>query len=366
MLRERCRGGDYMTRKTLHQFLEAISSGDATSDHAFLIRGWLREFGFESEIYASHVSAGLEKEVRQYMPGAFAAEELVIYHHTIGSANLNDLIRQRIPLMLIYHNITPPGFFEKSDPALAKQLVYGREQLQEMRPNVQLALGASPYSREELDLAGYEKTGVLPIVLHEADYDLPLDERLQETLSKKGPTLLFVGRVVPNKCQEDLVKLLYSVRHVCPQAHLVLVGGIQGQGYVRWLKYFIGRYGLADAVTLAGHVSQREMVTYYKASDVFVSMSEHEGFGKPLIESMYLHLPVMAYAAAAVPSTLGKAGILFTRKEFEPLSEMVRLLFEDNVLRRQVIATQQARVQTYLEPTVKQQFRDYLSDLALL
>lgn len=355
-----------MAKKVLHQFLEAVSRGDATSDHAFLIRGWLREFGFESDIYAAGYQDDLASEVRQYTPAEFSSEELVIYHHTIGSANLNYLIEQRTPLLLIYHNITPPDFFKKADPALARQLALGREQLQALRPSVRLALGASPYSQEELDVSGFENTGVLPIVLNEADYAVPVDKRLQERLQNDDPTLLFVGRVAPNKCQEDLVKLLFFVRQEFPRTRLILVGGLQAQGYVRWLRYFTGRYGLAGAVTLTGHVSQQEMVTYYKSADLFVSMSEHEGFGKPLIESMYFNLPVLAYSAAAVPSTMGDAGILFTRKDFEPLSDMLGILYRDQALRQRVIDTQTRRVQTFLEPNVKQQFRDYLLQLGLL
>lgn len=355
-----------MAKKVLHQFLEAVSKGDATSDHAFLIRGWLREFGFESEIYAAGFQDDLAQEVRQYTPGEFSGEELLIYHHTIGSANLNYLIDQQTPLLLIYHNITPPDFFVRADPALARQLTLGREQLQDLRPSVRLALGASPYSQEELEMAGFDNTGVLPIVLNESDYDVPIDEHLHEQLQNDDPTLLFVGRVAPNKCQEDLVKLLFFVRQIYPRTRLILVGGLQAQGYVRWLRYFTGRYGLAGAVTLTGHVSQQEMVTYYKSADLFVSMSEHEGFGKPLIESMYFGLPVLAYSAAAVPSTMGDAGILFTRKDFEPLSDMASILYRNLVIRQRVIDTQTKRVQTFLEPNVKQQFRDYLVQLDLL
>jgi glycosyltransferase involved in cell wall biosynthesis len=185
-------------------------------------------------------------------------------------------------------------------------------------------------------------------------------------MSGRDPTILFVGRVVPNKCQEDLVKLLYHLRLHQSNAHLVLVGDLREQGYVRWLEHFIHRYGMAGAVTLAGHVSQQEMVTYYKSADLFVSMSEHEGFGKPLIESMYFGLPVMAYSAAAVPSTMGGAGILFSRKEFEPLAEMVHILHNDQQLRQRVVETQLRRVQAFLEPAVKEQFRNYLAQLELL
>ena len=352
-----------MKKRVLHQFLVDVSTGDATSDHAFLIRSWLRDMGFESEIYSPEYAEELEAEVHRFTPGALASQELVIYHHTIGSVSLDKLISRRIPLLLIYHNITPAKYFISTDPVLAGQLIKGREQLSDILPLTRLALGASGYSEEELKQIGYENTGVLPIVLKEAAYDIPVDGALQARIQDGGPTLLFVGRVAPNKCQEDLVKLLYYVRQVLPRARLILVGSLKAESYVRWLKDFIDKNGLTDAVTLTGHVTQQEMVTYYRSADLFVSMSEHEGFGKPLIESMYQGLPVLAYSAAAVPSTMGDAGVLFTRKEFEPLSEMVRILYEDQEIRQKLIITQTRRAQDFLEANVRMQFRKYLEQL---
>jgi glycosyltransferase involved in cell wall biosynthesis len=355
-----------MGKKVLHQFLMDVSKGDATSDHAFLIRGWLRDWGFDSEIYGAVYDGELVSEVRQFSPRSFIGQDLVIYHHTTGSTTLNHLIERRTPLMLIYHNITPPNFFKRADPAIASQLVTGRQQLNEIRPFVRMALSASSYSEKELNELGFKDTGVLPIVLNEADYKVAVDKELQSKIRKGEPTMLFVGRLAPNKRQEDLLKLLIYVRQIFPRAHLILVGGHTGEGYLRWLKYFIERNGLAEAVTLTGHVTQEEMVTYYKSADLFVSMSEHEGFGKPLIESMYFGLPIMAYSAAAVPSTLGESGILFTKKEFEPLAELVGMLYEDSILRQRVIDTQTRRLQAYLEPAIKQQFESYLAQLNIL
>ncbi len=355
-----------MARKVLHQVAEAITIGDATSDHVFLIRGWLRDLGFESEIYAAGCQQELQDEVRLFSASALKDQELVIFHHTIGSSILGELIDLQVPLLLIYHNITPPSFFSVTDPALARRLEWGREQLGLARPLTRLALGASPYSELELRELGLASTGVLPIVLNQADYDLAPDTDLLSRLKKDGPVLLFVGRVVPNKRQEDLFKLLYYIRRFEPQARLLVVGGLGERAYTNWLRYFAGRLGLTDAVRMTGHVTQQEMVTYYQGADLFVSMSEHEGFGKPLIESMYFDLPVLAYAATAVPSTLQDAGILFTRKEFESLAEMCGMLISDQNLRRQVIAGQRKRVNAFLEPQVRHKWEEYLRDLGFL
>ncbi len=178
-----------------------------------------------------------------------------------------------------------------------------------------------------------------------------------------GPLLLFVGRQVPNKKAEDLLKLLFFLRRIEPDARLTLVGAPWLDSYTRWLHDLARDLGLGGAVHFVGHVSQQEMVSYYRLADLYVSMSEHEGFGKPLIESMLLGLPVMAYAAAAVPYTLGGAGVLFHDKQYEALAELAHLLVTDRALRQKVIAGQTQRVQAFREPQVKQVLYERLTGL---
>ncbi len=355
-----------MAKKVLHQVVEAALSGDATSDQVFLIRRWLREMGFTSEIYSLHYGEEMKGEVRRFSASTVAGEENLVFHHTIGSATLDQINAHQIPLILIYHNITPPEFFMATDPTLTRQLERGREQLKKIRPITRLALADSPYSEDELKDLGFQDTGVLPITLDEANYDYPLDSRLAAECRRYGPLILFVGRLAPNKRQEDLIKLLYFYRRFEADARLALVGGEQSQEYTLWLRRFAQSLGLADAVVFAGHISQQEMVTYYRTANLFVSMSEHEGFGKPLIESMYLGLPVLAYAAAAVPSTLGGAGVLFHEKDFESLAEVVDMLVRDQRLRKRIIRSQTDRVQDFMASRVRQQWQGYLEQLALL
>src|SRR5262249_30873453 len=149
-------------------------------------------------------------------------------------------------------------------------------------------------------------TGVLPISLDPARYALPPNPELRARFEPGGPLLLFVGRLVPNKRQEDLIKLLYFYRRIEPAARLLLAGDPWGPAYAQWLRELAAYLGLQEAVLFAGHISQADLVTYYGLADLYVSMSEHEGFGKPLIESMYLGLPVLAYGATAVRGTLGE------------------------------------------------------------
>jgi len=350
-----------MTRLVLHQFTEAASVGDATTDQVFLIRQWLRKMGFHSEIYAEHCAEALEKEVRPaHSYRGSANEPYLIYHHATGATIVERLVALGIPLILIYHNVTPPEFFAGSDPLLVRLMHKGRAQLDQLRPLTTLALGASHYSEQELQARDFTRTGVLPIVLNPALYDIPPNETLLAECRRNGPTLLFVGRIAPNKRQEDLLKLLYYYRRINPGARLILVGSAHFQDYREWLEQLAIELELSEALTITGHVSHQDMVTYFRGADLYVSMSEHEGFGKPLIESMYLGLPVIAYAAAAVPLTMGNAGILFHQKNYEALAEVIDILSQQNDLRQRIIARQRGRVHLFLEPTVQQEWQTIL------
>jgi glycosyltransferase involved in cell wall biosynthesis len=348
-------------QRTLHQFIIGATPGDAITDQAFVIQRWLREAGFQSEIYAESIHPSLLRKVKPYRDYRPARPgELVILHHSIGSDLVDHLLGQSVCFLIVYHNVTPPHFFQPFDPSLARQVSRGREQLQSLRKRTVLALGDSSFNETELRRAGYAHTGVLPIVLDPAQYDLEPNSDLLARYQGGGVKLLFVGRLVPNKRQEDLIKLLWYYRRIDPEARLFLVGSPWVPSYAEWLQELAEMLGLADAVVFTGHVSQQDLVTYYRLADIYVSMSEHEGFGKPLIESMYFGIPVLAYAAAGVPETMGGAGVLFREKDYEALAELVDIIVKDETIRDRIVARERERVKEFLEPSVRQKWEQYL------
>jgi len=348
----------------LDQVIIGATPGDAITDEAFLIQRWLRELGFSSEIFAQFIDPALTNQIRPmsaWHPQANA--EWVAYHHSIGSAAAERLMATARKLILIYHNVTPPEFFAATNPALHQEMLQGRAQLVALRAHTPLALADSFFNERDLIATGFARTGVLPIALDEARLNLPLNRNLLAHFGEGIPTLLFVGRQVPNKRQEDLLKLLYYYRRIEPGARLFLVGDEWTPAYSRWLRDVAADLGLDDAVIFAGKSSQQDLVTIYQLASVYVSMSEHEGFGKPLIESMYLGVPVFAFAAAAVPGTLGEAGVQFHAKDYEALAEAIDLLARDEKLRARLIARQRARAQEFLAPRVFAQWQIYLGEL---
>lgn len=350
-----------MGKPILHQFTVGAAPGDAITDHVLLLRRWLREDGFHSEIFAESIDPTLAGEVHSYLkyrpvrPG-----EIIVLHHSIGSAVVDYLLSLDVRILLIYHNVTPVEFVRGVDPALAAQLEKGRAQLIDLAARTILGLGVSRYDELELQDAGFSPTGTLPIPLEESRYQVEPNPHLLERYQGDGPNLLFVGRLIPNKRQEDLIRLLYYYHRIVPSARLFLVGSPWVPVYADWLRDLAGELGLSEAVIFAGHVSQRDLVTYYHLADVYVSMSEHEGLGKPLIESMYFGVPVLAYAAAAVPETMGGAGVLFHKKDYEALAELVDIAVKNREFRERIIMQQKERIQVFLEHNVRQIWRDFV------
>ena len=356
-----------MSQLMLHQFLTGATQGDAITGQAYLMRDWLRDLGFESDIFAQYVHESVADEVKSLSayrrrPG----ETWAIYRHSIGSAVPDFLSQQKLTLFLIYHNITPPQYFTRVDPMWADLARQGLAQLYLLRDQTGLAVADSPFNELDLSAAGYQATSVLPITLRQNLYEQPINETTVAKIRRAGPNLLFVSRFAPNKKQEDLVKLMAHVHRIHPSARLYLVGARWDVGYDTRVEQMAAGFGLSDNVLLTGKVSHQDLLTYYRTADLYVSMSEHEGFGVPLIESMYCGLPILAYGAAAVPYTLDTAGVIFTEKRYPELAELVDILLTDDALRQRLIARQSEHVQAFLEPQTRQLFEGLLNKAKLL
>ena len=350
--------------KTLHQFSVGIAPGDAISDEIFTLQRWLNEINIESHIFVDSIHPDCAKDAQyyyQYKPTI--EDELVVFHYSIGSEIIDWIIDQPVKIILIYHNITPSEYLSHVSPSIAKNLDKGRKKLKDVLAKTVMAFGKSNYSCQELLAAGFKEVKLLPISIDEERYKISDNLDLIKELKNNYPNLLFVGRMVPNKKQEDMIKLLYHLKQIQPNSKLWLVGANWLPLYDRWLKTLVADLELEDSITFTEHVSQQDMVTYYRYADVFVSMSEHEGFGKPLIESMYFGLPVLAYNSSAVPDTLDGAGILFNHKHFESLAELVNLVYQNKELKDKIVNVQKKTVAKYLDANVRKQWINIVQQL---
>jgi glycosyltransferase involved in cell wall biosynthesis len=347
----------------VHQVLPSFSEADAIGSQVVLIRRILRAWGYSSDVFAEHIdprlraAAGPVNTLRQRV----GPEDVLLVHYSIGSEIVDLLGSVRNPVVLIYHNITPSSYFEGINDEIGEKCARGRDALPGMAGRAVLAVGVSEFNRQELVRYGFKNAGILPLGLAESAVQQRPDARMLGRLSDGRINLLHVGRISPNKRIEDLIKIFYFYRNkINPQARLLLAGSDAGmQGYALMLREMSQALGLRD-VHFLGRLSQRELCACYRRAHVHVSMSEHEGFCMPLIEAMSAGIPVVAYAAGAVPETLGGAGVLVHEKRFPELAEVVDFLVNDSGLRRRICSAQRERAACFTPSRVAQALQDVL------
>jgi glycosyltransferase involved in cell wall biosynthesis len=330
--------------KQVHQLLAALSYGDAIGNEALAIQRHLRAAGYASEIFAERVHprvARLARPLWQYAQVS-SPETVCLFHFSIGSAAGRLIYHAPDRLVSIYHNITPAEWFVGFHPHLAGLCYHGRRELAAFAPRTELALGDSEFNRRELEAAGYRRTGVLPIVLDLDSYRRAPSPVVKRMYHDGRTNLLFIGRVIPNKKVDDLIRVfaVYQ-RYLQPASRLLVVGDYRGQErYFRRLRELIDVLRV-DEVVFTGHVDDDDVMAYYEVADLFLCLSEHEGFCVPLLEAMHFGLPVVAYDAGAVAETLRGGGVLLKQKQPELVAELVHSVLSDAALKAAVLETQQ-------------------------
>ena len=335
----------------VHQVLATLGYGDAIGHEVMGIQRVLREAGYDSEIFVETADRRLEELTTDYreMVGAIAPEDVLIHHFSIGSRASRTAYALPGRMALVYHNITPPEYFLGVHKDLVKLCFRGRRELTAYIPRCELALGDSEYNRQELEALGFRPTAVLPVVPDFAHLDLPPNTMTAARFDDGWTNVMFVGRVIPNKKFEDVIRAfhVYRTRHN-PRSRLLLVGSYGGfEKYLAMLHALVARLGTPD-VHFLGHVSNEELTALYDVADLFLCASEHEGFCVPLIESFYKGVPVLAYAATAVPATMDGGGVLYEKKDPFEVARVMAAILDDAEVEDAVIASQDAALSRLL------------------
>jgi glycosyltransferase involved in cell wall biosynthesis len=349
----------------IHQLVPNFDVGDAIGNHVRALRGLLRRWGYPSDVYAQYIHVSLQEDARFYTRyrSVSAPDHVVLFHFSIGSevtAFLGGLPDRRV---VIYHNITPPEFWVGVNARVADRCRRGRWDLERLAGVADLGLGVSEFNRRELEAAGFRRTGVLPILVDWATYGHP-PVRALETLHGGRTILLFVGRIAPNKRIENLVKLYYVYRRLDPGSRLLVIGSsVDTQNYLAGCQKLAAELGVLDGIVFTGSVTQAELCTYYRLASAYLSMSDHEGFGVPLLEAMHFGVPVVAHGVTGVPGTMGKAGLLFTDVDLPTIAELVYRVVHEPALRDAVVAGQRARLLAFDAATIGEALRGQLAGL---
>lgn len=335
----------------LHQLLPSYARRDAIGSHALRIQALLHRAGYACEIFAKWRD---DAPGPCQPPSALRARPgertVLLYHLSTGSDVAALVAERREPLVVDYHNITPHDVFGRWEPTIGPELAQGRQQLAELAERAALAVADSAYNASECREVGYRRAEVAPILLDVESLASEVDEAALQRLgderaARGGRDWLFVGRLAPHKAQHDVVKAFAAYRRAYdPHARLTFVGSPSSHSYQTALERYVATLGLDGAVRIRGSVSSGELAAHYATADVFTCLSDHEGFCVPLLEAMAHGLPVVAYAAAAVPETLGGAGLLLPRKDPATVAAACHRVATDRLLGERLVGAGRARL----------------------
>ena len=340
----------------INQWVPAAHRGDAIGDSARRMRDLLRGMGHDSDLYALTIDDDLRDEVRRFDDPAARGGHLTIFHFALPSPMTEAFGRLPGGRVLQYHNVTPAAFFAPYDPGLFRLASLARAQLRTLVGRVDLALGVSAFNRQELDATGFTETGVLPLAVDTSRVTRKaVRPALEKSLDDEFVNFLFVGRIAPNKKIEDHIRLAeHYKRYVDAFYRFIFVGRYDSvPRYYSTIRALMSEYRLLnERFVFTGPVPDEELAVYYQHAAVYISLSEHEGFCAPLVEAMAADVPVLAYSAAAVPETLGGAGVQFAPKDLEYAAELLGALAFDDDLRAKVIAGQRRRLAYFGEDRI--------------
>ena len=351
----------------IHQWVPAAHRGDAIGDSARKVRDLLRTMGHDSDLFALTIDDDLRGDVRPFSDEAARRGDVTIFHFALPSPMTAAFAGLSSVKVLQYHNITPASFFAQYDSGLFRLAAIGRQELATLVGRVDLALGDSDFNRKELAAVGFERTGVMPIAvdLNRITARAPRPS-LDRILGDGLINILFVGRIVPNKKIEDHIRLaeVYK-RYVDSYYRFIFVGRYDGvPRYYAQVRSLIAEFDmLPERFWFTGPVPDEDLAAFYRWADAYVSLSEHEGFCVPLVEAMAANVPVVAYAAGAVPETLGGAGLLFSPKDLEMTAELLGTVVYDRAVRDGVLAGQRKRLQAFGPAAIEARLRTTIDEL---
>lgn len=321
----------------------SVTTGDAVSNDVLGMYEVLTKQGKDVRIFCEAHALNSHKvydvsRIRRFLK---SADDILIYHYSRGWApGISILKEAECRKVIKYHNVTPAQFFEgysSNDVHLCKT---GRLELEIVaQAKCDLYLSASTFNMNELTALGAadSKSFVVPPFHH--------IDRLQainpdsEVLAKYDDgkaNILTVGRIAPHKSHITLLEVFANYYYNYNRDSRLMIVGKGGEGltpYSKLLHRAVQSLGLKDAVVFSGGVSDEELKAYYVLADVFVTVSEHEGFCVPLVEAMSMKLPIAAFGAAAIPETLGDAGLTWPERDPFLIAESINHIVRDNSVR---------------------------------
>ena len=337
-----------------------IYEGDAIGNFNLQIRSFLKKNNIPCKLYAVNYEVDVDIDLYHYdeLFDDVNDGDILLCHYSIYEERNTRLVDLKIPKAVYYHGITPPEYFELYDITTYENCAKGLQQAR-CFADFDYYISNSDYMLNQLldavcgdDLVKKHelstRSNVCPPFINASQWDCESSNEIE--LPEGDLSLLYVGRVAPHKSVHELFDLLRSLVDKGQDASLRIVGGCAAPKYCEELDDLLDReYStIKHRIKFYGHVSQSELKYLYESSDVFVTMSEHEGFCVPLVEAMRFSLPVLAKGRAAIPGTLSGSGMVFYDADYDVLADYVMSLLDEKV-KKDALDRQDAVYQKILE-----------------
>lgn len=349
------------------QMLPNLAYGDAIGNDTLTLEQTLKSAGYETKTYANFIDDRIKDplclSIDKY---ECQKDDIIIYHLSTGTDLNYKFSQYDCKKVIMYHNVTPPHFFELYDEYMMKVCDSGLRATKYLRKHADYCFADSEFNKQELIEMGYTcEIEVLPILIAFDDYKKTPNVGVMRKYADDGyVNIVFTGRVAPNKKPEDIIAAFaYYKKYINPKSRLILVGNhLVTPGYFPRLSRYIEYLGVEDVI-FPGHIRFDEILAYYRIADVFVCLSEHEGFCVPLVEAMYFDVPIVAYDSCAVGETLGGSGLLLQDKSPAVVAEAIHRVMSDQKLRNQIIENQRFRLKDFQHDKIKAQFLETMKRL---
>ncbi len=346
------------------QILPVLAFGDAIGNHTLALADALTRNGYHNCIYAEVLDSRVSgKNIFEFKEYEQRPEDVVLYHMSTNSELNRKLCQHPGTKLMVYHNITPAHFFHGFHEQAEKGCMEARADLDYMAGKMDGCVSDSYYNQQELEELGYECPMTnIPILIPFHDYEKEPDEDVIRQYGEDGYTnILFVGRVVPNKKQEDIIEAFYYYqKYYNPKSRLIMVGSFAGiNRYVESLELYVDRIGVENVI-FTGQISFAKILAFYRVADVFLCMSEHEGFCVPLVEAMFFKIPIIAYQSTAIADTMGEGGILLGEKNPLETAGMIHYLVTHPQLCEKIRANQEACLERFEHDRVEAAYMEFI------
>ncbi|OHD14694.1 MAG: hypothetical protein A2086_16800 [Spirochaetes bacterium GWD1_27_9] len=326
-----------------------IHPWDAVGIDNIIICDLLREQGFDASLYAENFTDELKKYMitkEQLLEIMKDENNIIIYQQANNWKEGEELIENcKAKLFMKYHNVTPKEFFEPYSSKSAYACLLGKEQTERLVKSGKFYhyLACSPYNAKELEKFGAnsEDISVSPPFNRIHNFDrINVNPDLFGNFLNDKINLLFVGRLAPNKGHKYFIEIMKSyVKLFDRNIVFHIVGGLDPSvnAYYEELQALIHKYGLQDVISFKMHINPVDLNTYYKACDIFVLMSEHEGFCVPILEAQYHKIPIIALDRCAVKYTLGENQIIFHELDYDMIAGAINVIYNNKKIYQYLI-----------------------------